>query len=353
MINFKFELFTEKKIAIWGLGLYGLNCYSLLNKEKNIKIDLIIDKNKSKTEPIFQKIPVISPEEFTKISAEFFVIITVRSGNDFDVKYLEENCVKYIYFDNYYINQNINNFSKVYKLLDDKNSKLLFESLIAKRILLNGKMSKKLISNEQYFCLPEFQRKSNQLLIDCGAFVGDTFEKWLIMNEGNIGAYIGFDPVPKHKEIFNNRLKRISKEYIIKQKIRYETLFVSNIHETVELTNNGTKTTINTEKKGENKKFKIESNSIDNQSIDELIDNENIKSIVIKMDIEGAEYKALQGAYKTIKKYRPLIAVAVYHNIDDLARIPIYLASLKLNYKFYLRHHSPTFDETILYCVPN
>lgn len=39
------------------------------------------------------------------------------------------------------------------------------------------------------------------------------------------------------------------------------------------------------------------------------IDNLNLKPDLIKLDIEGCEYKALLGAIKTIKKFRPIIYI--------------------------------------------
>lgn len=70
----------------------------------------------------------------------------------------------------------------------------------------------------------------------------------------------------------------------------------------------------------------------------------------IKMDVEGAEYQTLLGAKETIQAHSPQLSVAAYHRNDDLFRLPLYLHSLKPDYKLYLRHHKyiPAW-ETILY----
>ena len=69
----------------------------------------------------------------------------------------------------------------------------------------------------------------------------------------------------------------------------------------------------------------------------------------IKMDIEGAEQAAIAGAERTIKKYKPKLAISVYHEPDDLVKIPLMLNEMVPEYNLYLRHHSSTHYETVLY----
>ncbi len=71
----------------------------------------------------------------------------------------------------------------------------------------------------------------------------------------------------------------------------------------------------------------------------------------IKMDIEGAELAALKGGAKTIKKYKPKLAISMYHKPEDMIEIPAYILSLVPEYKLYLRHYSTNDCETVLYAV--
>lgn len=71
----------------------------------------------------------------------------------------------------------------------------------------------------------------------------------------------------------------------------------------------------------------------------------------IKMDIEGAELKALKGAQNTIMNYKPKLAICVYHKPEDIIEIPLYLHKIVPEYAFYLRHHSKGDGETVLYAV--
>lgn len=75
------------------------------------------------------------------------------------------------------------------------------------------------------------------------------------------------------------------------------------------------------------------------------------KVTYIKMDIEGAELNALKGSREIIKKYKPRLAVSVYHKKEDLIEIPLYIKELVPEYKLYIRHYSNAAIETVLYAV--
>lgn len=82
-------------------------------------------------------------------------------------------------------------------------------------------------------------------------------------------------------------------------------------------------------------------------SIDSELQGKHIT--FIKMDIEGAEMKALKGAEKTIRDLKPKLAISVYHKLEDMVNIMAYLSKLNPEYKFQLRHYSGCQWETVLY----
>ena len=72
----------------------------------------------------------------------------------------------------------------------------------------------------------------------------------------------------------------------------------------------------------------------------------------MKIDIEGAELRALHGAEKQIQKNKPKLAVSVYHKPEDFLNVWKYLKNLVPEYRFYLRHHSQNSGtDTILYAI--
>jgi len=85
-------------------------------------------------------------------------------------------------------------------------------------------------------------------------------------------------------------------------------------------------------------------------SIDDFVDRQRLEKVdFIKMDIEGAEIKALYGAEETLRKYKPKLSIALYHSTADFEVIPRYLKNLDLGYRFYLSHSTIFSEETMLF----
>ena len=71
----------------------------------------------------------------------------------------------------------------------------------------------------------------------------------------------------------------------------------------------------------------------------------------VKMNIEGAEIEALNGGRNAIRKWRPRLALSVYHRASDLWRIPQLVLGLNSDYRLYLRQHDGGIIETVLYAL--
>ena len=71
----------------------------------------------------------------------------------------------------------------------------------------------------------------------------------------------------------------------------------------------------------------------------------------IKMDVEGYELASLRGAQKVIQKWKPKLAVCIYHRRQDLWEVQEYIASLVPSYRFYMRAYEDTTTELVLYAT--
>ncbi|MGB6787381.1 MAG: FkbM family methyltransferase [Candidatus Acidiferrales bacterium] len=92
---------------------------------------------------------------------------------------------------------------------------------------------------------------------------------------------------------------------------------------------------------------------VETQTLDDFVSENSLKRVdFIKMDIEGSEPKALAGAERTIRSYRPQLAISLYHDPSHFALIPNWLAGLGLGYQFYLDHFTIFEEETVLFARP-
>jgi FkbM family methyltransferase len=89
-------------------------------------------------------------------------------------------------------------------------------------------------------------------------------------------------------------------------------------------------------------------------SIDDFVNRYQVDKVdFIKMDIEGAEPMALEGAEETIRKFKPKLAIAIYHSWDDFVNIPKWILDLNLGYEIYLDHFTIHAEETVIFAISN
>lgn len=79
-------------------------------------------------------------------------------------------------------------------------------------------------------------------------------------------------------------------------------------------------------------------------TVDKLAFNE--QPSFIKMDIEGEEVNAINGARDVIEEYRPKMLISCYHRTEDLFAVPEAVRAIRQDYKIYMRHFSsvPAWD---------
>lgn len=82
------------------------------------------------------------------------------------------------------------------------------------------------------------------------------------------------------------------------------------------------------------------------------LDSLHITATFIKMHVEGGELDALKGTVITIQKYRPIVAVTIYHNSDGVWEIPLCLMENAKDYIYCTRLHSWGGTGAVLYAIP-
>ncbi len=97
---------------------------------------------------------------------------------------------------------------------------------------------------------------------------------------------------------------------------------------------------------------------VQRKSLDSIVNMYKIKPVFIKIDIEGAGMDCIIGGINTIKLYRPILSIAIYHNPIEFFEIKPYLESELSNYHFLIRklsnkiHDNNCHAEVILLAYP-
>jgi len=171
--------------------------------------------------------------------------------------------------------------------------------------------------------------------VDVGGYTGDTLKD--IVKYYNLKQYIAFEPdignysklLLTAEQLGKNIGKAILLPIGLSDKNEYVRFFALS--------------------GGDSKIDELGEQIIQTVRLDDILKGYN--GLMIKMDIEGAEISALNGARQIITETKPDLAICVYHRISDMWRIPLMLKKWVPEYSFYLRSHYSGTLETVLYAT--
>jgi len=176
--------------------------------------------------------------------------------------------------------------------------------------------------------------KLGDIVFDIGAYVGDT-ALWFSKAVGPQGKVYAFEPEPFNFEKLKVNLEQNRVTNVIPMQ-----LAVSDKEGEMRVAGGGSSSIMTQAGSG---------TSVKVTTIDEFVQANKLPQVdFIKMDVEGHELNVLKGAAETIKTFEPSLALSAYHRGDDLVVLPKLLLALNPEYKFYLKHCSCTWIETVL-----
>lgn len=179
------------------------------------------------------------------------------------------------------------------------------------------------------------------VVIDGGGCFGDT-ALYFAQLVGEKGQVKSFEFIPQNIEIFEKNLELNPKVAPVVEIVKNPMWDISD--KEVFYQDKGPSSRVSLEH------FEGYTGKTSTLSIDNFVDRTQLGKVdFIKMDIEGAETNALLGAVNTIKKFRPKLAIALYHSTKDFESIPKFINELNLGYKFYLLHATIYGEETMLF----
>lgn len=279
-------------IMIYGAGINGKQWYSFL-KKKHAEVIGFYDKNYKNISSVMG-IPVFEPPK--KVQEDYIILIATIS------------------------------------FVDEIENMLIEKGFSAERILRGCNLLEN-DAEHQYF---DFRDKYPEggAFVDAGCFNCDTsvrFSRWC---DGKYSKIFAFEP----DAINMKKCKKMAQENRLQRIDFYQFGLAKEVGVAHFVTSGTVKSAICNHEEGE---------KIPLTTIDSIV--KETKTSFIKMDIEGAELSALQGAINTIQRDKPLCAISVYHKPGDMVVIMDYLMELVPEYKFALRHYSNMNDETVLY----
>lgn len=182
----------------------------------------------------------------------------------------------------------------------------------------------------QYFDF--FQPVEGETFVDAGAYNGDTSIEFANWNP-KYGKIYMLEANPQNKDAIVNRLQNAGVD-------KYELIMkgLSNKNKT-----GGLCGSMDGSHVSDSGNITIELTCIDE------IFKEGRENLFIKMDIEGEEANAIIGATKILQRFKPRLAISIYHKMDDFYTIPSLLSKINPDYLFAIRHYTSTPYETVLY----
>ncbi|MFZ2267951.1 MAG: FkbM family methyltransferase [Azonexus sp.] len=346
------KLIAEKQVYLYGFGGKGRALAQHISKAGNCALtvyDSRAETREAARREDFQVIDDIGTIDINKSC----VILGACQAQAEQASIIKKNHIYFqeaaYYFDSphlanssrefrSYILENVETLYSKYKIIHIK-SRGSFVSVLRFRISLdpNDLLPYKKNNAEMWFDILESQsNKKYSTFLDIGAFDGDTLR--FALDRLSITRGIAVEANPELIE----SIKSVSTHFPDGVLILPHAAWSHDCHLSFSEVRNGM-IQVSESPDGE----------IAAAPLDEHI-HENID--LIKMDIEGAEIRALAGCRKTIVKYHPDLTIAAYHRPDDLVAIIDFIDTNidgAKPYDIHVRHYSDCIDDTILYFLEN
>lgn len=354
----------EGRICLYGAGSAGIAFLYYL-KRIGIQPRYFIDANEARWGNCCEGVEIIGPEQVVpKLGKDVLVIVTIntdgkrycksfgeelrREGHTGVHKMLHdlgmEHVIDYTFFrrchelfqgdpynmpscsDVYLMRNHIDDIQEVYRHLADEESREVYKKILEFRLLDDSITVPTMPQDRQYFEYGFYDKRDDEVFVDCGAFNGISAITFLKENNNRFDGYYGFEPDPvnyvKLTEYVNGLPEEIKNKFKIFDKAVYDKEGNIALYEL-----NGPGSFV----------ADIGKRQVATTTIDCIL--QGTKATYIKMNIEGSELQALRGARQTIVQNHPRLAIAGYHKTWDLWSVPLEILRIDPTYKFYLRSY--------------
>ena len=335
---------TDKPILLYGMG-NGADMIIKVLESYDISYEDTFASDGFVRGHSFHGKRVLSFSEAKEKYGDFVIIVTFAVHDDKTMNFISDLSDNYeLYaptvsvvdggpFTYEFFMENEANFKKAYDILCDEKSKEDYLDIL--RFKLSGDVKYLLKAHSEKMKLYDdvLPLSDDESIVDLGAYDGDTIREFLSVTDGKYRKIIALEPDEKNFR----KLERKTEDLPNLTRLnlgawdKEETLFFA-------------------KKSGRNSRLEETGIPVNFNSVDNIVTDE---VTFIKMDIEGAELKALEGAKETVAKYKPKLYVCAYHRNEDMFALPFKIKELFDGYKIYFRQHPyiPAWESNF-YAIP-
>jgi len=348
---------ARDKLILFGLGWLGKTTLARL-QAAGIEPIALSDNNAKLWNTELGGVPVLSPEEAVRrFGSTATFVVTVFNPSPPLAQLLKMGAAHVVHFALLYWKHadtmlplaNLavpsgwdlaaDQIHAAYDLLGDESSRQEFLAQLQWRLTLDSSaLPPPQPAADTYFPHDLLQLNSHEVFVDCGAFDGDTLRDIVRRTGGKFERCFLFEPDPDNclrlKNCVGNLEPRLRERVVVQQ------LAVGSEPGTLKFAATGTAGSTATAGDG------IE---VECQTLDAAL--AGCDPTYIKMDIEGAEISALQGAAQVLLRDEPILAICLYHKPEDLWEIPLLVNRLNPGYRLFLRRYAEDCWETVLYAI--
>lgn len=366
MDNFK-EMSKKMETVIFCAGEYCMRFLNRLDDEELKHISFIVDNDTDKQGRKIYGISVKNPEEIKWLSPDnTLVVIAVENGipeiyeqicnmgayNIMSARILINDILSQVAVE---LIRNKSKIDEAASLLCDDKSKWIYNEVIKRRTLYGECDFSDLIvrGNAEYRTSFWYENEcpKDEIVIDCGAYNGDTLKKFAETYGPRLKKIYLFECMEESITDLTHTMTHMKNKKYYPEMVLMP--YALSDHECVMkfAKTNKSNGSFLVDNRGFAQSALYESDYVDVNvtTLDKVIPSDE-RITFIKMDIEGSEYPALYGAERIIKTNKPRLAISIYHCGEDYYRIPLLLKRFVPEYRFAVRHHKKNHVDTDLYC---
>lgn len=344
-------------LVLFGAGPLGAMTLARLQRIGYIPV-AVADNDQTRWGSLLDGIPILSPADAVALYANTArFVVTVYNGSPVRRQLQQMGCRQVSHFADLYFEypadflpycglamrsvvlDALPALEQAAQVWQDDSSRLEFLEQLAWRLRLPApEMPPPDNPSQCYFPSGLFSYLEDEMLVDCGAFDGDSLRQYLARRPACGAAKImALEPDPDSFMRLSRFVRKLPEA--VAANVRIEPWAVAERSGEVSF-----------EGLGSVQSGVLESGGSRVTAV--ALDDIDVNPTLIKMDIEGFELPALRGASTILSRCSPVLAISLYHHATDLWTIPNFLKSLVPGYSLFLRRYAEDCWELILYAVP-